>query len=35
MLTKTQGRVNAQLQFDTWTVYEVDPFYVPLTKEEI
>lgn len=29
----TQGRVNAQLYFDTWKIIELDPFYTPLTKE--
>lgn len=35
MRTKTQGRVNAMLHFDTWKIYELDPFYIPLSKEEL
>ena len=35
MRTKTQGRVNAQLHFDTWKIYDLDPFYIPLSKEEL
>ena len=35
MLDRTSGTVNAQLNFDTWKIYEEDPFYVPITEEEI
>lgn len=35
MRTKTQGRVNAMLHFDTWKIYDLDPFYIPLSKEEL
>mmetsp|Transcript_20606 Transcript_20606/g.18019 ORF Transcript_20606/g.18019 Transcript_20606/m.18019 type:complete len:160 (-) Transcript_20606:38-517(-) len=31
---KTSGKVNPQLEFDTWRVLEIDPFYVPETEEE-
>lgn len=33
MLDKTQGTVNAQLDFSTWKIYSEDPFYTPLTEE--
>ena len=35
ILDKTQGTVNAQLDLDTWKIIEEDPFYTPLTVEEI
>ena len=35
MLDKTQGTVNAQLDLDTWKIIEEDPFFTPLTVEEI
>jgi hypothetical protein len=34
-LDKTQGTVNAQLNLDTWKIIEEDPFFIPLTIEEI
>jgi len=30
---KTSGKVNPQLEFDTWRVLEIDPFYVPETED--
>ncbi len=30
---KTSGKVNPQLEFDTWRVIEIDPFYVPETED--
>jgi ribosome assembly protein 1 len=35
VLDKTQGTVNAQLDLDTWKIIEEDPFFTPLTIEEI
>ena len=31
ILDRTQGTVNAQLNFDTWKIYSEDPFFTPLT----
>lgn len=31
ILDRTQGTVNAQLNFDTWKIYNEDPFFTPLT----
>jgi translation elongation factor EF-G len=30
---KTSGNVNPQLEFDTWRVLDIDPFYIPETEE--
>lgn len=35
VLDKTQGTVNAQLDLHTWKIIEEDPFFTPLTVEEI
>lgn len=29
----TSGRVTPHIEFDSWQVLEIDPFYVPETKE--
>ena len=31
---KTSGRVNAQLVFDTWKIWDSDPFFIPKTDDE-
>jgi len=31
----TSGRVTPHIEFDSWQVLEIDPFYVSTTKEEI
>lgn len=33
MLDKTSGTVNPQLEFDTWRIFDEDPFYIPQTEE--
>ena len=33
MWRKTSGAVNPQLEFDTWRIIDVDPFYIPETEE--
>ena len=35
ILRKTSGTVNPQLEFDTWKILNIDPFYVPETEEVI
>lgn len=35
LMNKTQGRVNAQLTFDTWKILDIDPFFCPQTEEVI
>lgn len=35
MQDNTSGRINSQLVFDTWKIIETDPFYVPVTQEDM
>lgn len=35
MQDNTSGRINSQLVFDTWKILETDPFYVPVTQEDM
>ena len=32
ILDRTQGTVNAQLNFGTWKIFAEDPFYTPFTE---
>jgi len=35
MWRETSGKVNPQLEFDTWKILDKDPFYIPQTEEEL